>query len=202
MSGIPLQKGSRINLAKEAPSLKRVRVGLSWKPNATDSGHTFDLDVTAFGLDLSSGEPKLCNRLDAPDFMVFYNNPTSMDGAIKHSGDNRTGQGDGDDETIIVDLEKLDKRVGEISFIVTIDDAVNRKQNFGQVPTSAITLYDDETGVQIARYNLEEDFSVETAVQFGSLYKRDDGAWGFKAIGTGYKLGLDAFVKGYGGIVA
>lgn len=197
---INLTKGGRINLAKEAPSLKVVRVGLGWKQNATDTGHDFDLDVTAFGLKMVNGDPKLAGRNDQPDFMVFYGNHQSIDGAITHSGDNRKGDTDGDDETVIVDLSKLDSQVEEISFIVTIHDAQERRQNFGQISKSYICLYDDANGNVIARYDLEEDFSVETAIQFGSLYKRDDGAWAFKAIGAGYQLGLDAFVKGYGGI--
>ena len=195
---INLVKGSRINLAKEAPTLKRLRVGLGWKPNETDTGYEYDLDVTAFGLHLIDDKPDWIGSRNDPDFMVFYNNPSSVDGAIIHSGDNKTGQGDGDDETITIDLEKLDKRVDEISFIVTIEDAVNRKQNFGQVPKSHIAQYNDETGELIARYDLGEDFSNETAVQFGSIYKREDGAFAFKAVGAGYNLGLGEFVKGYG----
>lgn len=203
---INLTKGSRINLAKEAPSLTKIRVGLGWKPNATDTGHEFDLDVTAFGLKIVDGSPRAAGRPADPDFMVFYGNSQSIDGAIKHSGDERTGatsnQNGADDETITVDLTKLSNEVEEISFIVTIHEAEARRQNFGQVAGSYIALYDDVTGNLIARYDLEEDFSVETAVQFGSLYKREDGAWGFKAIGAGYKLGLAAFCEGYGLVVA
>lgn len=199
---INLTKGSRINLAKEAPSLKRLRVGLGWAPNATDTGNDFDLDVTAFGLSLTAdGTPVLAGRKTDPDYIVFYNNEKSIDGAIIHSGDSRKGEAGGDDETIIVDLQTLSPAVDEISFIVTVHDAVARKQNFGQVPKSHIALYDDETGNLIARYDLGEDFSTETAVQFGSVYKREDGAFAFKAVGAGYNLGLQAFVEGYGGQV-
>lgn len=199
---INLAKGSRINLAKEAPSLTRLRVGLGWAPNATDTGHDFDLDVTAFGLTLDAdGNPKLAGRKTDPDYIVFYNNEKSIDGAIVHSGDSRKGEASGDDETIIIDLTKLDKKIDEISFIVTIHDAIDRRQNFGQVPKSHIALYNDETGDLIARYDLGEDFSSETAVQFGSVYKREDGAYAFKAVGAGYTLGLDAFVTGYGGVL-
>jgi len=196
---INLTKGSRINLAKEAPALKRLRVGLGWKPNETDTGHEFDLDVTAFGLQVVGDKPDWIGSRNDPDFMVFYNNPNSVDGAIVHSGDNKTGAGDGDDESITIDLTKLDKRVDEISFIVTIEEAGVRKQNFGQIPKSHIALYNDENGDLIARYDLGEDFSNETAVQFGSVYKREDGAYAFKAVGAGYNLGLGEFVKGYGG---
>ena len=196
---INLTKGSRINLAKEAPALKRLRVGLGWKPNETDTGFDFDLDVTAFGLQVVGDNPDWIGSRNHPDFMVFYGNHQSIDGAIVHSGDNRTGAGDGDDESITIDLSILDKRVDEISFIVTIDDAITRRQNFGQVPKSHIALYNDETGDLIARYDLGDDFSNETAVQFGSVYKREDGAFAFKAVGAGYNLGLAEFVKGYGG---
>ena len=199
---INLSKGSRINLAKEAPSLTRVRIGLGWKPQQYDNSQDFDLDATAFGLQIIDGNPKWVGNPNDPDWMVFYGNSTSKDGAIVHSGDNRTGAGDGDDETIIVDLVKLDSRVAEISFIVTIHDADARRQNFGQVSQSHITLYNDETGDVIASYDLGDDFSQETAVQFGSLYKREDDQWGFKAIGAGFNIGLGGFVTGYGGIVA
>ena len=196
---INLTKGSRINLAKEAPALKRLRVGLGWKPNETDTGFDFDLDVTAFGLQVVGDKPDWIGSRNDPDFMVFYGNHQSIDGAIVHSGDNRTGAGDGDDESITIDLSILDKRVDEISFIVTIDDAITRRQNFGQVPKSHIALYNDETGDLIARYDLGDDFSNETAVQFGSVYKREDGAFACKAVGAGDNLGLAEFVKGYGG---
>lgn len=199
---INLSKGSRINLAKEAPSLKRLRVGLGWKPNETDTGYDYDLDVTAFGLQVVGDKSDWIGSRNDPDFMVFYNNPSSIDGAIVHSGDNKTGQGEGDDESIMIDLTKLDKRVDEISFIVTIEEAATRRQNFGQIPKSHIALYNDETGDLIARYDLGEDFSTETAVQFGSIYKREDGAFAFKAVGNGYNLGLGEFVKGYGGNAA
>lgn len=203
---ISLTKGSRINLAKEAPSLQRVRVGLGWKPNATDTGYDYDLDVTAFGLKIVNDQPRLAGRATDPDFMVFYGNPMSIDGAMVHSGDEKTGSTDNsngvDDETVTVEFAKLSPEVQEISFVVTIHDAEARKQNFGQIPKSYIALYNDETGELVAKYDLEEDFSIETAVQFGSLYKRDDGAWAFKAIGAGYQLGLAAFVTGYGGVVA
>lgn len=197
---IPLGKGSRINLQKEAPQLKRLRFELSWKPNNTDTGEKFDLDATAFGLKIDpAGNPKLAGN-DA-DFMVFYNVTSSVDGSMTHSGDNKTGDGDGPDEIITVDLQKLSTQVDEISFVVTIFDADVRRQNFGQVPSSSIALVDDETNVVIARYDLEEDFSTETAVQFGSLYRKD-GGFAFKAIGAGYAKGLDAFVRAYGGEVA
>lgn len=197
---INLSKGTKINLSKDVPGLSKVRFGLGWKANPTDTGSAFDLDASAFGLKFDAkGEPKLAGN-DA-DFFVFYNNACSVDNAIVHAGDNRTGAGDGDDESITVDLKMLSPTIDEISFIVTIHEALERKQNFGQVSKSYISVYDDATGAVLAKYDLEDDFSAETAVQFGSLYKKD-GNWSFKAIGAGYKLGLDAFVTGYGGQVA
>lgn len=203
---ISLKKGSRINLAKEAPSLTRVRIGLGWKPQKFDNQSDFDLDVTAFGLKMVNGQPRAAGRATDPDFMVFYGNPTSIDGSMVHSGDETTGKVDNtggvDDETITVDLTAVSKEVEEISFIVTIHEATDRKQNFGQVDGSYIAIYDDVTGNKIAQYDLEEDFSTETACQFGSLYRREDGAWAFKAVGMGYTLGLAAFCNGYGLVVA
>jgi tellurium resistance protein TerD len=203
VNSINLTKGGRIDLKKAAPSLTKVRVGLGWKANVTDTGFDFDLDATAFGLYYdAAGNPKLLDAENGADFMVFYGNKDSKDGAIHHSGDNRSGDGDGDDETVTVDLSKLDKRLTEISFIVSIYEAPERKQNFGQVPSSYVAIYDDATGATIARYDLGDDFSTETSVQMGSIYKRDDGNWGFKAIGAGYAKGLDSFVLAYGATVA
>lgn len=192
---INLEKGQRINLSKENPSLKRVRIGLGWKANASDTGAGFDLDASVFGCKRDgSGEPKLL----ADEYFVFYNNLKSPCGAIIHQGDERTGAAEGDDETITVDLGTVDTRLEEISFIVTIFDASGRKQNFGQVRDAYIKLYNDETGGELCSYDLDEDFSAETAVQFGSLYLKD-GQWRFHAVGQGYNAGLDAFVRQYGG---
>ena len=127
---------------------------------------------------------------------MFYNNRQSPDGAVTHSGDNRTGDAAGDDESILVDLGKLHPEAREISFIVTIHDAVARGQNFGQIRDAYIRLYDDLTGQVVADYDLDEMFSQETAVQFGSLFKLN-GEWSFKAVGAGYRLGLGDFVAGY-----
>jgi tellurium resistance protein TerD len=189
---INLSKGARINLSKDNPELVKVRFGLGWDPNAFDTGQDFDLDASAFVLQN--------NKLIADEFFVFYNHKDSPDGAVHHSGDDRTGgtSADSDDEVITVDLSKLDSRVDEVSFVVTIYDFVARKQNFGQVKNSYIKLYNDATGEEIAKYSLEDDFSTETAVQFGSLYKKD-GHWLFKAVGAGFAKGLDDFVRAYGG---
>lgn len=191
---INLEKGGRINLSKENPNLRKVRFGLGWDANGTDTGAEFDLDASLFICTSdAAGNPKLI----ADEYFVFYNNKLSPDGAAVHSGDNRTGSGEGDDETIVVDISKLNPLATELSFIVTIHKADERRQNFGQVRNSYIKLYDDETGAEVAKYSLEDEFSTETAVQFGSLYKKD-GSWLFKAVGTGYKKGLADFVRAYG----
>lgn len=189
---INLEKGGRINLSKEAPSLTKVRLGLGWQPNGYDTGADFDLDVSIFVCSNASGAPKLL----ADEYMVFYNNLKSPDGAVIHSGDSRKGDAAGDDETLTVEFPKLDARADEVSIIVTIHNADERRQNFGQVGGSYIKLYDDATGVVLAQYALEDDFSTETAVQFGSLFKKD-GQWLFKAVGAGYKKGLADFVNIY-----
>ncbi len=181
---INLQKGGRVSLG-----LQRVSVGLGWDPNDS-TGFDFDLDASAFML----GEN---GKIPADEFFVFYNNPESPDGAVKSSGDDLTGgNSDGDDETLSVDLSKLDPRISEILFTVTIHDAENRRQNFGQVRNSFIRIYNTDTNEEIARYDLEEDFSVETAVEFGRLYRKN-GEWKFQAVGNGYKGGLEYFVNKY-----
>lgn len=194
---INLEKGARINLSKEAPGMTKVRCGLGWDANAFDTGGEFDLDVSVFvcGAD-AAGNPKLLGD----EFFVFYNNPVTPDKAVQHSGDSRKGEGAGDDETLNVDLSRMDPRATELSIIVTIHKADERGQNFGQVRNSYIKLYNDATGEEIAKYALEDDFSTVTAVQFGSLYKKD-GAWLFKAVGAGFKKGLADFVRVYGGEV-
>lgn len=190
---INLEKGGRINLEKDGHALTKVRLGLGWEPNTFDTGAEFDLDVSVFVCaPNAAGQSKLL----ADEFMVFYNNPSSPDGAVVHSGDSRKGEGVGDDETVQVDLTTLDRRATELSIIVTIHKADERRQNFGQVRNSYIKLYNDVTGEEIAKYILEDDFSLETAVQFGSLYQRD-GKWLFKAVGAGYKKGLADFVAVY-----
>lgn len=182
---INLQKGQRIGIG-----LQKVGVGLGWDPNES-TGYDFDLDASAFML----GENK---KLPADEFFVFYNNQKSPDGAVESSGDDLTGGNSdgGDDETLTVDLSKVDSRVNEILFTATIHDAVNRHQNFGQVRNSYIRIYNAITNEEIAKYDLDEDFSIETAVEFGRLYRRN-GEWKFEAIGNGYKGGLEHFVNKY-----
>lgn len=182
---INLQKGQRIEIG-----LKKVGVGLGWDPNES-TGYDFDLDASAFML----GDNK---KLPADEFFVFYNNQKSPDGAVESSGDDLTGGNSdgGDDETLTVDLSKVDPRVNEILFTATIHDAENRRQNFGQVRNSYIRIYNALTDEEIAKYDLDEDFSVETAVEFGRLYRRN-GEWKFEAIGNGFKGGLEYFVNKY-----
>ncbi|QDQ29022.1 TerD family protein [Chitinimonas arctica] len=190
---ISLSKGQGINLAKSAPALKRVRVGLGWDTPELVNGHPFDLDVSAFVCGLNgAGEPKLLSD----EHLVFYNNLKTPNGSVAHTGDNRTGKGNGDDEVLTVDFGLLEGTAMEISFVVTLHEAPERRQNFGLVRNAFIRLYDDVTGALVAGYDLDATFASETAVQFGSLYRKD-GEWHFKAVGAGYRLTLGDFVAGY-----
>lgn len=181
---INLTKGQRIEIG-----LSKVGVGLGWDPNP-GTGFDFDLDASAFML----GENK---KLPKDEYFVFYNNPLSPDGAVESSGDDLTGgNSDGDDETLTVDLSKVAPSIAEIVFTVTIHDFETRKQNFGQVRNSFIRIYNAQTNEEIAKYELDEDFSVETAVEFGRLYKKNN-EWKFEAMGIGYKGGLQYFVDKY-----
>lgn len=187
---VNLQKGGRVSLSKEFPGLNRVLVGLGWDTNSSDTGAEFDLDASAFLLDKNG---KVANDKN----FVFYNNLNSADGAVTHTGDNRTGEGEGDDESIKVDFSKLSKDITEIAIVVTIHDATQRKQNFGMVRNAFMRIVDESSNKEIAKYDLEEDFSTETAVEFGKLYFKDN-EWRFNAIGSGFKGGLGEFCKKYG----
>lgn len=183
---INLTKGQRVDMPG---GLEKIAVGLGWDPS-TRPGVEFDLDASAFML-ASDGQ------IPAEGFFVFYNSPKSPDSAVTSSGDDRTGgSSEGDDETISVDLAKVDRRIEEVVFTVSIHEYEERKQNFGQVRNSFIRVYDAATNVEICRYELGEDFSVETAIEFGRLYKRG-GTWRFEAMGIGYKGGLAAFTGKY-----
>lgn len=187
---INLKKGESINLSKREPTLRIIRVGLGWD-KSNSGGADFDLDVSVFVCQLNAAkEPKLLGD----DYFVFYNNKQSPDGAVTHSGDNRSGNGAGDDESIIVDLSKIHANGQEISFVVTIHEADARRQSFGQIQNAYIRLYDGDKVV--ADYDLDAMFSNETAVQFGSFFKLDN-EWLFKAVGAGYCLTLNDFVEGY-----
>ncbi|MBV6880228.1 TerD family protein [Epilithonimonas ginsengisoli] len=182
---INLQKGQKIDIG-----LTKMTIGLGWDPNE-GTGHDFDLDASAIMIDSN-------RKLVGEDYFIFYNNLKSPDDALTHTGDDPTGgNSDGDDdEAIIIDLEKVDPRVEEILFVVTIEDFERRKQNFGQVRNSYIRIVDNSNNEEIAKYELDEDFSIETGVEFGRLYKRN-GAWKFEASGIGYKADLGFFLEKY-----
>ena len=186
---ISLQKGGNVSLSKEAPGLTKMLIGLGWDVRATD-GADFDLDGSAF---LLNANGKV--RSDA-DF-IFYNQPKSDNGAVAHQGDNRTGEGEGDDQVIEVDLATVPADVEKIAITVTIHDADARKQNFGQVSSAFIRCVNPNGNVEIARFDLSEDASVETAMIFGEIY-RHNGEWKFKAIGQGFKGGLGALAQHFG----
>ena len=186
---ISLQKGGNVNLSKEAPGMKKMTLGLGWDTRATD-GAEFDLDASAFMLN-AAGKV----RSDA-DF-IFYNQPKSVEGAVQHSGDNRTGAGDGDEESIIVDLSLVPADVEKIAVCVTIHAAEERRQNFGMVSSAYIRCIDAGSNAEVAKYDLSEDASVETAMIFGEIY-RNNGDWKFKAIGQGFQGGLGPLAKNFG----
>lgn len=187
--GISLSKGGNISLSKESPGLSRIIIGLGWDVRATD-GKEFDLDASAFLLN-TSGKV----RSDA-DF-IFYNQLKSQDGSIEHTGDNRTGAGDGDDEAIKVNLTKVPADIDCISVAVTIHDAVARSQNFGMVSGAFIRVVNEENNVEITRFDLSEDASTETAMIFGEVY-RHGAEWKFKAVAQGYKSGLLGLCNQFG----
>jgi tellurium resistance protein TerD len=186
---ISLQKGGNVNLSKEAPGLVNLKVGLGWDTRATD-GAAFDLDGAVFLLN-SSGKV----RSDS-DF-IFYNNLKSSDGSVEHAGDNTTGQGAGDDEKIMVDLSRVPADIDKVSFCVTIHDADARRQNFGMVAKAYIRCLNAAGEAEIARYDLSEDSSTETAMIFGELY-RHGGEWKFRAVGQGFKGGLGPLARSFG----
>jgi tellurium resistance protein TerD len=189
--GISLQKGQRISLTKVAPSLVAGFIGLGWDVNLTDTGSDFDLDVSVFLL--GSNE-----KLISDQHFIFYNNLVSPDSAqsVKLLGDNRTGEGEGDDEGLIVDLRKIPPEVAKIVISVTIYEADQRKQNFGQVSNAYIRLVDVQSKEEILRYDLSENFSVETAVIMAELYRKD-GEWRVNAVGSGFQGGLQALLDKY-----
>jgi len=187
---INLSKGQRVDLTKGNPNLTNIMAGLGWDVNAFDSGADFDLDASAFMVG-SNG------RCPTEKEFVFYGNLVHDSGAVAHMGDNRTGEGDGDDEQIEIDLSKVPSNIEKIAITVTIYDADKRRQNFGQVSNAYIRLVDETTGAEIIRYDLGEDFSIETAVVVGELY-RNNGEWKFNAIGSGFQGGLAALCGHYG----
>ncbi|GFI33083.1 general stress protein 16U [Lachnospiraceae bacterium] len=187
---INLSKGQKVDLTKGNPGLKNIMVGLGWDVNAFDSGADFDLDAAAFMLGANGKCP-------TDKEFVFYGNLSHPSGAVNHMGDNLTGEGEGDDEQVQVDLSKVPANVEKIAFTVTIYDAETRKQNFGQVSNAFIRLVDEANGAELIRYDLGEDFSIETAVVVGELY-RNGAEWKFNAIGSGFQGGLSALCGHYG----
>lgn len=187
---INLQKGQRIDLTKSNPGLKKVLIGLGWDTNKYHGSADFDLDVSVFPV---NEHGKVQHEGD----FVFYNNLVSQDGSIEHMGDNRTGEGDGDDEVIKIDFSKISPHIKRIGITVTIYEAEERRQNFGQVSNSFARIVNEETGQEIARFDLGEDFSIETAVVVGELYLHN-GEWKFEAIGSGFSGGLAALCRNYG----
>ena len=187
---INLSKGQKVDLTKKNPGLKNIMVGLGWDVNAFDSGADFDLDAAAFMLG-SNG------KCPTEKEFIFYGNLEHMSGAVKHMGDNLTGEGDGDDEQIEVTLPDIPANVDRVAFTVTIYYAEQRRQNFGQVSNAYIRIVDVNTNSELIRYDLGEDFSIETAVVVGELY-RHNGEWKFNAIGSGFQGGLAALCGHYG----
>ena len=187
---INLQKGQKISLTKDNPKLKNLIVGLGWDTNRFDGGSEFDLDAEVFLIGENGKSP-------SPEDFVFYGNLKHKSGAVEHLGDNRTGEGEGDDEQIKVDLSKVPSNISRIVFTVTIYEADIRRQNFGQVSNSFIRIVDEDKNQEIVHYDLGEDFSIETAVVVGEIY-RHNGDWKFNAVGSGFQGGLAALCGNYG----
>lgn len=187
---ISLTKGQKVSLTKGNPGLQRVAVGLGWDTNQFDTGSSFDLDAQAF---LLTDSGKVSSQAD----FVFFGNLKHTSGAVEHLGDNLTGEGEGDDEQLKVNLSLIPANITRIVFTVTIYEAEARRQNFGQINNAFIRICNDDTGEEILRYDLGEDFSIETGAIFGELYKHS-GEWKFNAIGSGYQGGLAALCANFG----
>ena len=187
---VNLFKGQKVDLTKGNPGLSKIIIGLGWDVNKYDGGSAFDLDAAAFML---TANGKVQNDSD----FVFYNNLKHSSGSVQHMGDNLTGAGDGDDEQIKIDLSKVPANVEKIAFTVTIHEAEQRRQNFGQVSNAFIHVFDEVKNTDLIRYDLGEDFSIETAVVVAELY-RSSGEWKFNAIGSGFQGGLKALCQNFG----
>ena len=186
---VSLTKGGNISLSKTDPTLKNLIVGLGWDARPTD-GADFDLDASAFMV-------KEDGKVRSDSDFIFYNQTKSSCGSIEHTGDNRTGAGDGDDESVVVLLDKIPADILRVIFVVTIHDADSRKQNFGQVSKAYVRVVNKDSNAEVARYDLSEDASIETAMVFGEIYKHGT-EWKFKAVGQGYAGGLAALARQYG----
>ena len=188
---VNLSKGQRVSLEKVAPGLSEVFVGLGWDTNITDTGGDFDIDASVFLVDSNE-------KLLSDNHFIFYNNLTSPDASnsVEHLGDNRTGAGEGDDEVIKVNLKQVPPDVHKIIMTVTIHEAETRQQNFGQVQNAFVRIVNAENKEEVARYDLTEDFSIETALIMAELYRKD-GEWRVNAVGAGYQGGLQALLDRY-----
>ena len=187
---IQLKKGQKIDLTKGNPGLKHIRLGLGWDTNMFDGGDDFDLDVSLFMVGKSG-------KVEQDEDFIFYNNLKHPSEAVEHLGDNRTGDGDGDDEEILVDFSKMPDRIEKIAVTVTIYEAKERRQNFGQVNNSYVRVIDEDTNQELLNYELGEDFSIETAIVVCEIY-RHNGEWKFSAVGSGFEGGLEALCRSYG----
>ena len=187
---INLSKGQKVDLTKSNPGLSKVIVGLGWDTNKYDGGQDFDLDSSVFLLDTSG---KVASEAD----FVFYNNTIGAGGAVEHTGDNKTGEGEGDDESVNIDLSAIPASIEKVSFAITIHDAEARGQNFGQVSNSYVRIMNAGSSEELIRYDLGEDFSIETAIVVGELYRHNT-EWKFNAIGSGYQGGLGSLIKDFG----
>lgn len=187
---VSLKKGQKVSITKGNPGLEKVLIGVGWDINRFDTGGAFDLDSAAFLL-TDSG------KVTGSEDFVFFGNLNHPSEGVQHMGDNLTGAGDGDDEQIRISLSKIPAQITRIAFTVTIYDAEERKQNFGQVSNAFVRIVDEEKNEELMRYDLGEDFSIETAAVFGELYKNND-EWKFNAIGSGYQGGLAALCDAYG----
>ncbi|MDP4098051.1 TerD family protein [Paenibacillus sp. P96] len=187
---VNLSKGQKVDLTKTNPGLTKIKVGLGWDLNKYDGGSDFDLDASTF---LLNAVGKVNSDLD----FIFYNNPSNSNNSIAISGDNRTGEGTGDDESVMIDLGNVPADVHKIAFCITIHEAKERNQNFGQVVNSYVRVVNEATNEELIRYDLGEDFSIETAITVGELY-RHSGEWKFSAVGSGFQDGLAGLCRDYG----
>lgn len=187
---VNLKKGQKVDLTKTNPGLTKVLVGLGWSTNKYDGGSDFDLDAAAF----LTGEDK---RVTSDEDFIFYNNAVHASKSVKHMGDNKTGAGEGDDEQILIDLSLVPATIHKISFTVTINEAEQRRQNFGQVSDAYIRVMDGDGITELIKFDLGEDFSIETALVVGELY-RNGSEWKFTALGSGFEGGLEALCTNFG----
>ncbi|MDR1867621.1 MAG: TerD family protein [Treponema sp.] len=187
---ISLQKGQKVDLTKGNPGLSKLVVGLGWDTNKYDGGADFDLDASVFLLGESG-------KITGDSDFVFYNNARNPSESVIYMGDNRTGAGEGDDEQINVDLSKVPQTIQRIAFTVTIHEAESRRQNFGQVSNAFIRIVDEEKNIELLRFDLGEEFSVETALIVAELYRHGN-EWKFNAIGNGFSGGLKALATNFG----